>query len=219
MSAFVLIPGAGGAAWYWHLVVAGLKAAGHEAIAVELPGDADLDGCASRVVEAIGEHRGVVLVTQSLGGFMAPLVCERVPVAGLVFVNAMIPVPGETPGAWGEATGSSKAREVAAEAGGYPATFTDETYFFHDVPAALVERLQAHEQAQGEDIFSDVCAFPDWPDVPTRVIVGRDDRLFPAAFQQRVAKARLGVEAEVIAGGHLVALSNPDELVARLLAG
>jgi len=36
--AFVLIPGAGGAAWYWHRVVPLLQEAGHEAIAVDLPG-------------------------------------------------------------------------------------------------------------------------------------------------------------------------------------
>src|SRR6059058_1925100 len=39
MSTFTLIPGAGGVAWYWHRVVARLSACGHEAIAVDLPGD------------------------------------------------------------------------------------------------------------------------------------------------------------------------------------
>ena len=38
MSTFVLIPGAGGVAWYWHRVVPLLTAAGHEAIPVDLPG-------------------------------------------------------------------------------------------------------------------------------------------------------------------------------------
>ncbi len=39
MSRFVLIPGAGGAAWYWHRVVPLLEAAGHVAIAVDFPAD------------------------------------------------------------------------------------------------------------------------------------------------------------------------------------
>jgi hypothetical protein len=43
------------------------------------------------VVTAIGERRESVLVAQSLGGFTAPIVCERVPVDLLVLVNAMIP--------------------------------------------------------------------------------------------------------------------------------
>lgn len=57
MPTFVLIPGAGGVAWYWHRVVPLLEAANHEAIAVDLPGDderAGLTAYADRVVEAIG---------------------------------------------------------------------------------------------------------------------------------------------------------------------
>jgi hypothetical protein len=52
--------------------------------------------------------------------------------------------------------------------------------------------------------------------VPTRVLIGRDDRLFPADFQRRVARQRLGIDADEIEGGHLVALSRPRELVERL---
>src|SRR5262245_39379321 len=93
MATFVLIPGAGGVAWYWHRVVPLLKEAEHEAIAVELPGDDEQAGLAvyaDRVFEAIGT-RHAVLVAQSLGGFTAPLVCEQVAVRMLVLVNAMIP--------------------------------------------------------------------------------------------------------------------------------
>jgi len=44
MSGYVMIPGAGGAAWYWHRVVPLLQQAGHEATAVDLPGDDNLAG-------------------------------------------------------------------------------------------------------------------------------------------------------------------------------
>jgi pimeloyl-ACP methyl ester carboxylesterase len=50
------------------------------------------------------------------------------------------------------------------------------------------------------------------------VIAGRDDRLFPLEFQQQVVRSRLGLELEVMPGGHLVALSQPEELVSRILA-
>ena len=69
--AFVLIPGAGGAAWYWHRVVRLLQEAGHEAIAVDLPGDdpaAGLPEYTDLVADAIGARGTVVLVAQSLGG-------------------------------------------------------------------------------------------------------------------------------------------------------
>ena len=52
-----------------------------------------------------------------------------------------------------------------------------------------------------------------WPDVPTRVITGRNDRFFPAEFQRRVSQERLGITPDVIPGGHLVALSQPVALV------
>ena len=37
MATFVLVPGAGGQAWYWHRLVPELEARGHVAVAVELP--------------------------------------------------------------------------------------------------------------------------------------------------------------------------------------
>jgi alpha-beta hydrolase superfamily lysophospholipase len=47
-------------------------------------------------VHAIGNRkpRHVVVVAQSMGGFTAALVCQQVPVALLVLVNAMILAAG-----------------------------------------------------------------------------------------------------------------------------
>ena len=59
---FVLIPGSGGTAWYWHRVVPLLRQAGHEMIAVDLPGDdgaAGLCDCAHLVADAIDARRDV----------------------------------------------------------------------------------------------------------------------------------------------------------------
>ena len=46
-----------------------------------------------------------------------------------------------------------------------------------------------------------------WPDVPTRVLLCRDDRLFPAGFIRRVARERLGITPDEIDGGHTPALA------------
>jgi hypothetical protein len=57
-----------------------LQAAGHDAIAVDLPGDderADLSTYTERGVTALNEHTDVALVAPSLGGFTAPFVCAR----------------------------------------------------------------------------------------------------------------------------------------------
>ena len=70
-TTFVLVPGAGGAAWYWHRVVAEFERRGRESIAVALPAADESAGLAEYtdvVVEAIGDRRPIVLVAQSFGG-------------------------------------------------------------------------------------------------------------------------------------------------------
>lgn len=222
---FVLIPGAGGSAWYWHPVEQQLRRSGCEAIAVALPAADDSAGLAeyaAAVVRAVGLHppQRLVVVAQSLGGFTAPLVCEQIPVSLLVLVNAMIPEPGETPGQWWGNTGYHQAKHAQNLRDGRAddAPFDLMFEFFHDVPQPLIDEAWAlGEPRQSETIFASKCAFARWPAVPTRVLVGRDDRFFPADFQKRVARERLGIAADEMPGGHLVALSQPAELSARLL--
>ena len=75
MTTFVLVPGAGGSAWYWHRLVAELERRGHEAVAVDLPADDETAGLAEytdTVVAAVGDRAPVVLVAQSMGGLTAP---------------------------------------------------------------------------------------------------------------------------------------------------
>jgi pimeloyl-ACP methyl ester carboxylesterase len=219
MSLFVLIPGAGGAAWYWHRVVPELRDRGHEAVAVDLPGadeTAGLPEYADVVLAAIGDRRDVVVVAQSMGGFTAPVACTRAGVRLLALVNAMIPLPGETAGDWWGDTGWEPARIAAARAGGYPVEFDLDAYFLHDVPADVAAAGEAHAFPEADIAFGQPCPIDRWPDVPTRVIAGGDDRFFPLEFQRRVAGERLGTGIDVVPGGHLAALSRPAELADRL---
>jgi pimeloyl-ACP methyl ester carboxylesterase len=220
MSAYVLIPGSGGAAWYWHRVIPLLQAAGHEAIAVQLPGPdprAGLPEYAHLIVSAIDGRDDVVLVAASIGGFTAPLVAEKVPIRSLVLVNAMIPVPGETPGTWWGNTGWEHARDAAAREGGYGTDFDLSVYFLHDVPPEVLASGEDQQFPEADAVFGSVCDFLAWPDVPIRVAVGADDRFFPVSFQRRVARERLGIEADVLPGGHLIALAQPAPLAGYLL--
>ena len=223
MATFVLIPGAGGSAWYWHRLVPELRQRGHEAVAVELPtGDeaAGVPEYADAVVGAIGERtEGLVLVAQSMGTYTAPLVCERVPVDLLVLLNPMIPAPGETAGDWWEATGQPAAREAQAEREGRDLARDRDLLetFFHDVPPELTnEAIAQGEPEQSATPFVQPWPLQRWPDVPTRILQGREDRLFPVEFQRRVAQERLGITPDEMPGGHLVALSRPAELAERL---
>jgi pimeloyl-ACP methyl ester carboxylesterase len=219
---FVLIPGAGGNAWYWHRVVPLLADAGQDAVAVDLPGDdeqAGLPEYARQVAAAIGERDDVTLVASSLGAFTAPLAAGLAPVRALVFVNAMIPLPGETPGEWWGNTGAPQARVAAAERGGYGTEFDEAVYFLHDVPPEVAAAGVPHLRPEADAVFRSVCDFGGWPGVPSRVVAGADDRFFPVEFQRAVAADRLGLEADVLPGGHLIALARPSELASYLLSG
>jgi pimeloyl-ACP methyl ester carboxylesterase len=175
-------------AWYWHRVVPLIRAAGHEPIAVDLPGDDRQAGFAvyaDIVIRAIEERSDVILVAQSLAAFTAPLVCVRAPVRMVVFVNAMM--PGETAGAWWGVTGAADAREQAAARRGYATEFDVGTYFLHDVPQDVLRTGPEQPREEAETVFGEPCRFERWPEIPIHVLVGRDDRFFPIEFQRRVA--------------------------------
>jgi len=198
---YVLIPGAGGAAWYWHRVAALLGGA----VAVDLPGDDPRAGLPEYTEAIVAAADGeVVLVAQSMGAFSALPAVARLEVRRLVLLNAMIPLPGETAGAWWSATGW-RDREIDLERD-----------FLHDVPPAIAAAGAEHQRPEADIAFSQPCAFDAWPDVETVVLAGRDDRFFELDFQRRVARERLGRDVVEVPGGHLAALSFPEEVAAAI---
>ena len=212
MATYVLIHGAGGDSWYWHRVVPLLDELGHDVVAPDLPSDDDAAGFteyADAVVEAIGDRRDLVIVAQSMGSFTGLLVCERLPVDEVIFVAAMVPRVGETGGEWWVNKGWVEQRgdqEMDAVRD-----------FFHDVPPDVTAEAMARgERAQSGTPFEQPYPLKAWPDVKTRFILCRNDRFFPADFQRRVVKERLGITPEEMEGGHLPALAHPTELVEHL---
>jgi pimeloyl-ACP methyl ester carboxylesterase len=210
MATYVLIHGAGADSWYWHLVIPRLRSLGHDVVAVDLPCDDDaagLEDYADTVVEAVGDQGDVILVAQSLAGFTAPLVCDRLPVALLILVAAMVPRPGESAGDWWANTGHE-----------FPDPFDPEVVFTHDLPPELAAASRLHLREQSGTPFEKPWPRDEWPEVPTRFLLCRDDRFFPADFQRRVVRERLGIVPDEMGGGHLPALARPGELVERLEA-
>jgi pimeloyl-ACP methyl ester carboxylesterase len=222
VATFVLIHGAGSDSFYWSHVLPELEARGHDVVAVDLPCDDDSAGLAEyadTVVEAIGDRTDVVLVAQSMGGFTAPLVCERVPVRLMVLVAAMVPAPGERPGDWWANTGWEEAHRSQASRDGRPVDgeFDVVAEFLHDLPPETRAEALAHPpKEQSGTPFEKPWPLDAWPDVPTKFLLCRDDRFFPAEFQRRVVRERLGIIPDEMDGGHLPALSRPKELAERL---
>ena len=102
-----------------------------------------------------------MLVAQSMGGFTAPLVCDRLPVRLLVLLNAMIPNPGETGGDWWENTGQPRRyAELAAAQGRVVGDGFDVVgVFFHDVP----DDVTAEAMDRGGPEQSDTPFTQPWP--------------------------------------------------------
>jgi hypothetical protein len=214
MATYVLIPGAGGDAWYWHLVCPLLATAGHRAVPVGLPAsepDAGLDAYVAAALDAVGTPEGdVVVVGQSLGGFTAPVVAERLGAAMLIFVAAMIPKPGETAGDWWTTSGFDEAR------GDHEMDAME--HFLHDLPSTVLQQaLERGEPDQSGRVMTDPFPLAALPAIPTRAIAATNDRFFPVDFMDRLIRDRLGVEPEHVAAGHLPALANPNGLFQLLV--
>lgn len=209
-ATYVLIHGAGDVGWYWHLVEAQLRGLGHDVVAPDLPVEDDsagLSAYAEIVVNAIGDRTNLIVVGQSLGGYTAPIVCNRAPARLLVLVAAMIPAPGEP------------AEEMLANTGYVPPKQNDSSdlaIFYHDVEPGLAAEALAKGRRQSETPGKEPWPLAAWPDVPTRFLLCRNDRIFPPSWLRRVVRERLAITPDEIDSGHTPALSHPTELVGWL---
>jgi pimeloyl-ACP methyl ester carboxylesterase len=126
----------------------------------------------------------------------------------LVLVAPMIPAPSEAPADyWVNTRYGDEAHERHAD----PISL-----FYQDVPPELAAEALKRGREQSEARMGEPSPLKAWPDVPTRVLLCRDDRMFPARFLRRVARERLGITPNEIEGGHTPALSRPKVLAERL---
>jgi pimeloyl-ACP methyl ester carboxylesterase len=217
MATFVLIHSAGDVGWYWHLTAAELHARGHQTIAPDLPCDTDtasLDDYAGSVADAAGGRQDLVIVGQSYGAFTATLAASQLPARLLVLVAGMIPAPGETPGQWWANTGYQQAvQEQAGIDGGKTGHDDPLISYYNGVPPALAEEaLRRGGRGESTVVWETPWPLGTWPDVPTKVILCKDDHFFPAAFMRRLAQERLGIVPDEVPGCHCVALNHPKVL-------
>jgi pimeloyl-ACP methyl ester carboxylesterase len=213
----VLIHGAGSSAWDWHLVTPELRARGVDVVAADLPSEDETAGLSEftdAVVDAVGDRTGLVVVGLSYGGYVAPLVCERLPAELLVLVAAMVPAPGESANEYWANTGYENAYRAHRAQTGHDGS--EDAVFYHDVPPELVAEAKRHERAQSDISGLQPWPLEAWPDVPTRFLLCRDDRMFPAEWLRGVVRERLGIVPDEIDGGHYVTVTRPRELADRL---
>lgn len=219
----VLIHGAFHGAWCWELLTPILEGLGHAVIAPDLP-ISDRSAGASAYADAVLRSivhdldRPLLVVAHSLSGLVAPIVATRRPVARLVFLAAILPIPGKSADEqrdaepWAtyipSAVDVSRPREGVLQVG--PETAKE--LFFHDVPSELADWAIGRLQPQCEQVLSEMTPLTAWPEVPASYIVCRDDRSVDADWGRRAARARLRVEPVEIDGGHSPFLARPEEL-------
>ncbi|WP_167040517.1 alpha/beta hydrolase [Salinibacterium sp. ZJ454] len=209
MATFALIHGGGSTAWDWHLVTPVLMDLGHDVVAVDLPiedENAGLEEYVRTVTAAVGERQHIIVVGHSLGGFIAPLVCEKLRADGLVYLAAMIPWPGETFVDWWTNTGHDRERVNS----------DPDVSFFNGVPDDLAREARARGRDQQGEWMSRPWPAEGHPTVPTMAILCLDDQFFPASFMRRHVRDRLGIEPLEIPGGHYAALTEPDAVANKL---
>lgn len=210
VATYVLIHGAGDVGWYWHLVERELRGRGQDVVAVDLPVDDDSAGLfaySDVVLEAVGDRPNLVVVAQSFGGYVAPIVCARTSAKLLVLVAAMIPAPGESAEAMFANTGYAPAAQDDP---------SDLAVFYHDVDPALAAEALSKGRRQSQTPWKEPWPQAAWPEIPTRYLLCRNDRVFAPAWVRRVVRDRLGITADEIDSGHTPALSHPRELAERL---
>ena len=123
MANYLLVHGAWGGAWYWRPVQHALIRAGHNAHAVTLTGLGERAHLLSpaitlqthiadvRLALATEEMRDCILVVHSYAGMLGTAVADREPpgvLKHLVYVDAMVPKPGES---WSATHASATRRE------------------------------------------------------------------------------------------------------------
>jgi hypothetical protein len=228
MTTFALVHGAWHDAWCWSRLTPELRALGHEVVAMDLPCDdvaATFETYADVVVEAVEQcDEDLVVVGHSLAGNTIPLVAARRPVRHLVFLCALIPVPGRSlldqlmsgdgmllPGYEEGLAGDAQSRwwvddDLATER------------MYADCSPGDVRSALDHLRPQALASYTAPFALDRIPDTDRSYIVCAADRLVNPAWSRIAAPERLGVEPIELPGSHSPFLSRPSELAALLHA-
>lgn len=119
----------------------------------------------------------------------------------------MVPSPGESAEEMFARTGYKQEEQEDS---------SDLAIFYHDVPPGLAAEALARGRNQSSTPGKEPWPLAAWPDVPTRYLLCRNDRLFPAAWVRGVVRDHLGIDPDEIESGHCPALSRPRELADRL---
>ena len=231
----VLVHGAWGGAWIWRRVLGPLRAAGHAVHAVTLTGDGERAHLrqpgirlATHIADVVGlvlaeELSGVVLVGHSYGGMVVTGAADQLldtdpqAVRQIIYIDAMVPLPGE---GWGDKHSAEvvAARTAAAQANGHALPPPDPIDF--GITGADRDWLQRRQVPHPFGPYRDPLHFNGdrWARLP-RSFIDCVQPAYPsiAAMRERV-RAMPGFKVIEMQTGHCPMVSQPQQLVQHLLA-
>jgi pimeloyl-ACP methyl ester carboxylesterase len=231
----VLVHGAWGGAWIWRRVLGPLRAAGHEVHAVTLTGDGERAHLLSPAItlrthidDVVGmieaeALRDVVLVGHSYGGMVITgaadhlLARDATALRHLVYVDAMVPLPGE---GWGQHHSPEvvAARTAAAAAHHHALPPPDPADF--GLQGEDRDWLLRRQVPHPFGPYRDPLAFDAerWARVP-RTFIDCHQPAYPTLAAMRARVRQLpGFAVIEMATGHCPMVSEPQALAEHLLA-
>ncbi|HSQ73465.1 MAG TPA: alpha/beta hydrolase [Rubrivivax sp.] len=229
----VLVHGAWGGAWIWRRVLGPLRAAGHEVHALTLSGDGDRAhlrrrdiGLADHIADVLAlidceELRDFVLVGHSYGGMVVTgaadtLLARGAGPARLVYVDAMVPLPGES---WSSQHTPAVIAEREAVASAHDNALPPPDPQVFGLEGADRDWLLRRQVPHPFGMYRQALDFDAtrWAAVP-RLFIDCNQPALPtiAQMRQRV-REQPGWKVREIATGHCPMVSTPDALVALLL--
>ncbi|KMS85624.1 alpha/beta hydrolase [Streptomyces regensis] len=233
-TTYVLIPGAWHGGWCWRPVAERLRAAGHRAVVLTLPGLADGDDPTGLRLQDAVDHvvteverlnlADVTLVCHSWGGYPTTGAAHRLAdrISKVVYYSAHVPVrgrslvddnPPETREFLRDLITSSPNRAVAL-------TLDHVQQLFMQGVAEEAQRLISElVTPQPGGYFLDALDVPEVTalGIPARYILSEDDRALPRPGAEFAA--RLGLEPVLVPGSHEGMLTHPDEVARAILNG
>ncbi|WP_211241072.1 alpha/beta fold hydrolase [Pseudonocardia spinosispora] len=228
---YVLVPGAWHGGWCWHPVAKRLRAAGHTAVCLTLPGLGDGDDpvghrladAVDHVVEQVRarELTNVVLVGHSWGGYVitgaAHQLADRL--AEVVYYNGIVPIAGvslieELPP---ENAALLRAAIEASPDGAISPEFEWTTVLMHDAPEPAQRLLYELLTPQPGSYFLDALDVGPVTELglATRYVLSENDQVLSPPGAEFAA--RLGQPPTSVPGTHESLLTHPAELAAALL--
>jgi pimeloyl-ACP methyl ester carboxylesterase len=185
-------------------------------VAPDLPKEdpeADLAGYARVVVDALGDAEDVVVVGHSFGSDTAAHVAAARPVSLVVYLCPRLSVVAAPEGA-----------PRPFHRGFRPSRLPGLTFWEPEDAIATMYRALDPETARaaaatlGPQVDVAGPRLSRLPEVPTEVVIARDDEVFTPEWSRFAARTLAGVEPVELDGGHFPMLERPREL-ADLLAG